>query len=118
MQLAQAVGIDPKDVNFVSYDGGGDLLPAVLGNKVAFGASGYGEFLDQVEAGEIRVLATSGAERVKVLDAPTLKESGVSTSSSLTGAVSWPRRSCLMPTSRLWSTPWPRCTTVRNGRRY
>jgi putative tricarboxylic transport membrane protein len=77
MQLAQAVGINPKDVNFVSYDGGGDLLPAVLGNKVAFGASGYGEFLDQVEAGEIRVLATSGAERVKVLDAPTLKESGI-----------------------------------------
>ena len=27
MQLAQAVGIDPKQVRFVSYDGGGDLLP-------------------------------------------------------------------------------------------
>ena len=33
-------GIDPKEVNFISYDGGGDLLPAVLGGKVAFGASG------------------------------------------------------------------------------
>jgi putative tricarboxylic transport membrane protein len=77
MQLAQAVGINPKDVNYVAYDGGGELLPAVLGDKVAFGASGYAEFLDQVEAGEIRVLATSGAERVKVFDAPTLKESGI-----------------------------------------
>jgi putative tricarboxylic transport membrane protein len=77
MQLAQAVGINPKDVNYVAYDGGGELLPAVLGGKVAFGASGYGEFLDQVEAGEVRVLATSGTERVKVLDAPTLKESGI-----------------------------------------
>src|SRR5215212_5249775 len=77
MQLAQAVGINPKDVNYVAYDGGGELLPAVLGAKVAFGASGYGEFLDQVEAGEVRVLATSGAERVKVFDAPTLKESGI-----------------------------------------
>ena len=64
MQLAQTVGIDPKEVNFVSYDGGGDLLPAVLGGKVAFGASGFGEFLDQVEAGEVRVLAISGPERV------------------------------------------------------
>ena len=27
MQFAQAVGIDAKTVNFVSYDGGGDLLP-------------------------------------------------------------------------------------------
>jgi putative tricarboxylic transport membrane protein len=77
MQLAQTVGINPKDVNFVSYDGGGDLLPAVLGGKVAFGASGFGEFLDQVEAGEIRVLAISGPERVSAVDAPTLKESGI-----------------------------------------
>ena len=51
MQLAQAVGIDPKAVSYVSYDGGGELLPALLGNKIAFGASGFGEFLDQVEAG-------------------------------------------------------------------
>jgi putative tricarboxylic transport membrane protein len=77
MQLAQAVGIDPKQVNFVSYDGGGDLLPALLGGKIAFGASGFGEFLDQVEAGEVRVLAISGAERVDAIDAPTLTESGI-----------------------------------------
>ncbi len=77
MQLAQTVGIDPKDVNFVAYDGGGDLLPAILGGKVAFAASGFGEFLDQVEAGEVRVLAISGAERVEAVDAPTLKESGI-----------------------------------------
>ena len=77
MQLAQTVGIDPKQVNFVSYDGGGDLLPAILGGKVAFGASGFGEFLDQVEAGEVRVLAISGPSRVAAVDAPTLKESGI-----------------------------------------
>ena len=77
MQLAQTVGIDPKEVNFIAYDGGGDLLPAVLGGKVAFAASGYGEFLDQVEAGEVRVLAISGSSRVDAVDAPTLKESGI-----------------------------------------
>lgn len=77
MQLAQTVGIDPKDVNYVAYDGGGDLLPAVLGGKIAFGASGFSEFLDQVEAGEVRVLAISGPARVDAIDAPTLKESGI-----------------------------------------
>jgi putative tricarboxylic transport membrane protein len=77
MQLAQTVGIDPKDVNYIAYDGGGDLLPAILGGKIAFGASGFGEFLDQVEAGEVRVLAISGAERVAAVKAPTLKESGI-----------------------------------------
>jgi putative tricarboxylic transport membrane protein len=77
MQLAQTVGVDPKQVNFISYDGGGDLLPAVLGGKVAFAASGFGEFLDQVEAGQVRVLAISGPSRVEAVDAPTLKESGI-----------------------------------------
>lgn len=77
MQLAQAVGIDPKQVNFVSYDGGGDLLPAILGNKVGFAASGAGEYLEQIKSGEVRVLATSGEKRLEGVDAPTLKESDI-----------------------------------------
>lgn len=77
MQLAQAVGIDPKKVNFVSYDGGGDLLPAILGNKLGFAASGAGEYLDQIKSGEIRVLATSGEKRLAGVEAPTLTESGI-----------------------------------------
>ncbi|MGO4455170.1 Bug family tripartite tricarboxylate transporter substrate binding protein [Arthrobacter sp. RAF14] len=77
MQLAQAVGIEPKKVNFVSFDGGGDLLPAILGNKLGFAASGAGEYLDQIKSGEIRVLAVSGAQRLDGVDAPTFKESGI-----------------------------------------
>lgn len=78
MQLAKAVGIEPKDVNYVSYDGGGELLPAILGNKIAFGASGFGEFLDQVEAGQVRVLAVTSEDPIEaVKDAPTLKSSGI-----------------------------------------
>ena len=77
MQLAGAVGIDATKVNYVAYDGGGDLLPAILGNKLGFAASGAGEFLQQIKAGDIRVLATSGAKRLEGVDAPTLKESGI-----------------------------------------
>jgi putative tricarboxylic transport membrane protein len=78
MRLAKAVGIDPKTVSYVSYDGGGELLPALLGNKIAFGASGFGEFLDQVEAGDVRVLAVTSEEPVDALkEVPTLKSSGI-----------------------------------------
>jgi putative tricarboxylic transport membrane protein len=77
MQLAQAVGIDPKQVNYVGYDSGGELLPAVLGNKLGFAASGVGEYLDQIQAGTIRVLAVTSEERLDNLDAPTLTEQGV-----------------------------------------
>ena len=72
------MGIDPKQVSYVSYDGGGELLPALLGNKIAFGASGFGEFLDQVEAGDVRVLAVTSEEPIDALkDVPTLKSSGI-----------------------------------------
>jgi putative tricarboxylic transport membrane protein len=77
MQLAQAVGIEPKDVNYIGYDSGGELLPAVLGSKVAFAASGVGEYLDQINAGAVRVLAVTSEKRLDVLDVPTLKEQDV-----------------------------------------
>ncbi len=37
MELARTVGVDPKSVNFVTYDGGGDLLTALLGKKITVG---------------------------------------------------------------------------------
>jgi putative tricarboxylic transport membrane protein len=77
METARAVGVDPKAVNYVTYDGGGDLLTALLGKKITVGTSGLGEFTDQIEAGQLRVLAVSGDERVEGIDAPTLKESGI-----------------------------------------
>ena len=77
MLIAQTAGIDPKQVNFVSYDGGGELLAAVLGGQVGFGVTGVGETKDQIEAGEIRALAVTSAEAVEGLDVKTLKEQGV-----------------------------------------
>lgn len=77
METARAVGIDPRTVNYITYDGGGDLLTALLGKKIAAGTTGLGEFVDQIEAGQVRVLAVSGKERVEGVDAPTLTEAGI-----------------------------------------
>jgi putative tricarboxylic transport membrane protein len=79
MLMARAAGIKPKDVNYVPFDGGGELLASILGDKVHFGVSGVGEYLDQIKAGELRVLAVTGPARVPGLDAPTLRESGLDT---------------------------------------
>ncbi|MBD9723940.1 tripartite tricarboxylate transporter substrate binding protein [Streptomyces caniscabiei] len=76
MLMAQAAGIAPKDVNYIPFDGGGELLASILGDKVAFGVSGVGEYLDQIKAGELRLLAVTGPKRVAGLDAPTLQEAG------------------------------------------
>ncbi|MFE0133147.1 Bug family tripartite tricarboxylate transporter substrate binding protein [Streptomyces sp. NPDC059037] len=76
MLMARASGIAPKKVNYVPFDGGGELLASILGKKVAFGVSGVGEYLDQIKSGELRLLAVTGPERVDGLEGPTLKESG------------------------------------------
>jgi putative tricarboxylic transport membrane protein len=77
MQLADEVGIEPKDVNYISYDGGGPLTTALLGEKIDVGMSGLGEFEGQIADGTLRVLAVSGEERLDGVDAPTLTESDV-----------------------------------------
>ncbi|MGW0562075.1 Bug family tripartite tricarboxylate transporter substrate binding protein [Streptomyces sp. NPDC003016] len=79
MLMAKAAGIEPKSVNYIPFDGGGELLASILGNKIAFGVSGVGEYLDQIKSGELRLLAVTGPERVEGLDAPTLRESGLDT---------------------------------------
>ena len=56
------------------------VIPAVaalLGNQVAAGISGYGEFSEQIKAGKLRLLAISADKRQKDIDAPTLKEAGI-----------------------------------------
>jgi len=77
MLIAKAAGLAPRDVNYVAYDGGGELLAAVLGGKVAFGVSGLGEYADQIDAGELRVLAVTAGEPVPGVDAPTLRQAGL-----------------------------------------
>ncbi|PKW17800.1 Bug family tripartite tricarboxylate transporter substrate binding protein [Saccharopolyspora spinosa] len=80
MLTAKAIGLSATQVNYVPFDGGGELMASVLGNKVAFGVSGIGETRDQIAAGELRALAVTSPERVPGIDAPTLQESGVNVS--------------------------------------
>lgn len=77
MLIAEAAGLAPRDVNYVAYDGGGELLASVLGGKVAFGVSGLGEYADQIDAGELRVLAVTAGKPVPGVDAPTLRQAGL-----------------------------------------
>lgn len=75
--IAQAVEVDPTQVNYIAYSGGGEALAAILGGQVTVGLSGVSEFASQIEAGELRLLAVSTDTRVPGFDAPTLMEEGV-----------------------------------------
>jgi len=75
--IAKAVGVAPSKVSYVAFAGGGPATAALLGNQVAAGISGYGEFAEQVKARKLRVLAVSSDKRQEDIAAPTLKEEGI-----------------------------------------
>jgi putative tricarboxylic transport membrane protein len=75
--VAKAVGVDPKQVNYVAFSGGGDALAAIIGGQVTAGLGGFSELADQIKSGTVRALAISAEKRVPGVDIPTLKEQGV-----------------------------------------
>ena len=75
--VADAVGVDPKRVNYIAFSGGGESMSAILGGTVSVGINGFAEFAPQLEAGTLRALAISSAERLPGVDIPTLREQGV-----------------------------------------
>ncbi len=75
--VAQGAGIDPAEVNYISYAGGGEVLTALLSGTVAIGISGYNEFSDQIDAGNLRALAVSAERPVPGIAVPTLVDQGV-----------------------------------------
>lgn len=75
-QLADAVGVEAADINYIPYSGGGELTPAILSGDVAAAASGLAEFQDQIDSGEMRLLAVSSEEPIEGVDAPTIIDAG------------------------------------------
>ncbi len=75
--VADAVGVDPKRVNYIAFSGGGESMSAILGGTVSVGINGFAEFAPQLEAGTLRALAISSDERLPGVDIPTLREQGV-----------------------------------------
>lgn len=75
--LADSVGIEPRQVAYRRYDGGGPLLAGLYDGTVDFAVSGLGEYADHIRTGAIRVLAVTSEGRLAGLDAPTLADLGV-----------------------------------------
>lgn len=72
-------GIDPKSVKYVSYDGGGEAIAALLGNNADVIGTDISSASEYLKAGKVRVLAVTSAERLggDFANVPTLKESGI-----------------------------------------
>jgi putative tricarboxylic transport membrane protein len=74
--FAKAAGVDPVEINYIPYSGGGEALAAILGGQVSVGVSGFSEFSSQIEAGALKVIGITAPERQDYLDAPSFIEQG------------------------------------------
>jgi putative tricarboxylic transport membrane protein len=74
--VLKALGRNPREASYVAFAGGGPAQAAIMGGQVKAGISGLSEFAEQIKAGRMRALATTGEPRSDAA-IPTLKESGV-----------------------------------------
>ncbi|CAN3126658.1 Bug family tripartite tricarboxylate transporter substrate binding protein [Mycobacterium sp. smrl_JER01] len=78
-QLAVAGGIDPGEVRYAAYAGGGELTINLLSTAPGtpnVGISGYNDFRDLLLDGRLRALMVVAPQRLEGLDAPTADEAG------------------------------------------
>ncbi|KEO84002.1 tripartite tricarboxylate transporter substrate binding protein [Tumebacillus flagellatus] len=76
---AYKAGVDPKKVKYVSYDGGGEAVAALLGgNADAIGTDGS-SLVEYMKAGKVKILGVEAPERLggDLKDIPTMKEQGL-----------------------------------------
>jgi len=60
----------------VTFEGGGDLLLAVLGGHVDLGVGEFAEVASQVQAGQVRVINSFTENRLQGSNVPTAREQG------------------------------------------
>lgn len=76
--LMRAEGIDPRQMRYVAFDGGGDAMAGLLGGSIQVYTGDVGEVSSMLDAGNIRVLAVMNDERLPepFADIPTTAELG------------------------------------------
>ncbi|OMP68361.1 tripartite tricarboxylate transporter substrate binding protein [Domibacillus epiphyticus] len=72
-------GADHKAIKYVSYDGTGEAMAALLGGNAGAIATDASSVLEYVKAGQVKVLAVASPERLggELENVPTMKELGI-----------------------------------------
>ncbi len=76
-RLAKQAGLQPKQVNFIPHPNTGEVVVSALNGQATVVGGGLQDFLTQVQAGKMKILAVAAPERLPGVDAPTLRELGV-----------------------------------------
>lgn len=75
----KSFGVDPRRLKYIPYDAGGKAMAGLLSGEVQLLSSGYGEVIDLVEQGYVRMLCITARTRLTFApNLPTCEESGAS----------------------------------------
>ncbi|WP_438956229.1 Bug family tripartite tricarboxylate transporter substrate binding protein [Cognatiyoonia sp.] len=78
--VMEAAGKDALGVKYIPYDAGGNAMAALLSGEIAALSTGFSEAVDLSNAGEVRIIGVTSAERVAAApDAMTMMEQGIDT---------------------------------------
>ncbi|MEQ1974952.1 tripartite tricarboxylate transporter substrate binding protein [Xenorhabdus sp. SGI240] len=76
--LAKKVGVDPRKMRYVAFEGGGEPITALLGNHIQVVSGDLSETLPYLSGDKIRILAVYADKRLDgdLAKIPTAKEQG------------------------------------------
>ena len=76
--LAEQVNVDPRKMRYVAFEGGGEVLTALLGDHIQVMSGDLSEMVPYLGAGKARVLAVFSEDRLgdELENIPTAKEQG------------------------------------------
>ncbi len=78
--VMEAAGKDALGVKYIPYDAGGKAMAALLSGEIAALSTGFSEAVDLANAGEVKIIGVTSAERVDAApDAMTMTEQGIDT---------------------------------------
>ena len=76
-ELVKTINVAATDLNYVSYSGGGAIIPDIVSGRLAAAVSGTSEFDKYVEAGQLRVLAVTSPLPLPTIKGQTLIQQGI-----------------------------------------
>ncbi|NGN45160.1 tripartite tricarboxylate transporter substrate binding protein [Mesorhizobium sp. CGMCC 1.15528] len=73
----KAIGADVTKANYVAFSEKAQAMASMMENQVHAALSGYSEYAEQIRAGNLRALATTGELPLEGAGVPTLKQIGI-----------------------------------------
>ncbi len=76
--VAKEAGIDPRKMRYVAFEGGGEVVTALLGNHIQVMSGDLSEMVPHLQGDKLRVLAVMADKRLpdQLATIPTAKEQG------------------------------------------